>query len=659
MDASLTFSLDTHHQWQWSGNIVSHDRHNQLPDLAWRGKIIGKSVQDFQFLDTQLSFGKGNRLQMAGGCPAGQVCAFKVTTQDLDAQRLLKAVDIREPFNAALNGTMELKQKNKGWQLEAELGLRHVRWGDVELPDATMNLEKMRFSGIDDFQVFRATITPVKEKGEILLSARRRGKEKGFVSVTFKNLDAVWVQLGNIALNSSALNSEALKSHFSGKGPLSGTLDWVFNPAHSQFGFELDATTSQIALGEFSKPAGLRAELIGHYRIAGKQNALSIGEAQLGNSFLKKADWRMVGKKRLVSVASGRVDIAELRASGLKLPKAFDAWHGRIEGGLDDFSMLENEPVLNQLAASSGLLLLNGFGIGDEQWSGKIVLKKGNMSMAALHWQRGEQFADVAADLDANTMRGRLDILRGQIAWSAGDGFPDSLATLQLRGKFTNLDLTWDDNLWQGMHGDYVWKNGVLALSNVRGGFAGGYFQSRQMKVLPVDGGMDFDGRLQMSAVYLEKITGLANSVGADMHGYIFFNGLIGGHLPLGSGAAWRGNGDIEINKGRWNEAKAAHLILWRNDSGLGKQGAGGGFSRLTARYRFTDKKLELSHLKFNKADMRAQGAAEIGSQGNIRGHLDVRKDKQTYTTDISGRWPSAMMFFGDKNSISGGAAKQ
>jgi len=658
LSASLTFSVSADQQWKWSGNIESHDKHNQLPDLTWRGKIIGKTSQDFQLRDSQLTFGKGNRLQVFGGCPAGDVCAFKITTRNADAQRLLNVLGVEKPFHAALDGTMHLKQKNSGWQLAAALDLQHVRWGDVDLPDAKMKLEKMYMNSMDDFDVFQAKITPGKEKGEILLKARRRGKDHGFVSVTLKRLDTVWVQIGNIALDSSELKSAVFKPRLAGEGLLGGTVDWTFSPGKSQFGFKLDAKASRVALGDFFKPAGVQAGLTGHYRVEAKQRALSIGEAQLGHSFLKKAEWRISGNQRLVSVADGHVDFAELRASGVKLPGLFDGWHGSIEGAIDDFPLFEHQSVLNKLAASSGALLLHEFGIGDAQWNGKIVLKKGTINTPALHWQQGDEFADFSAHLDANSMRGQLDIMHGRLAWVVEGGFPDFLASLQLHGKFSNLDLIWDENLWQGMHGIYLLKNGKLALKKVRGAFAGGYFQSRKMKIIPFNGGMDFDGRVQMSAVYLEKINGLANGVGADMHGYIFFNGLIGGHFPLGAGAAWHGNGDIEIHKGRWNQAKAAHLILWRPDSGHAKPATGEGFSRLMAHYRFTGNKLELSHLRFNKADLQAEGAATVGLQGNIRGRLHVHNKEQAYVTDISGRWPSAASFFAQEKTAIDGKVK-
>jgi len=218
-----------------------------------------------------------------------------------------------------------------------------------------------------------------------------------------------------------------------------------------------------------------------------------------------------------------------------------------------------------------------------------------------------------------------------------------------LHGDFAKTDLIWAANLWQGMHGNFSLADGELTLNKVRGEFAGGRVQSKHIRMQIKPGGIDFDARLGMSVVQLGKITGLANTLGADMDGYIFFNGLLRGHLPLGSGAAWRGNGDIEIHRGRWKTAKAAHLILWKNEPvGGSKGGSGDRFSHLAARFHFRDSGLELTRLKFDSGKMKAGGRVDVSPAGDIRGHLQMREGEQRLNTDISGRWPSLAAFFSE-----------
>ncbi len=650
-DASLTFSMNAHQQWQWSGNFHSHDSHKKIPDLSLRGKILGRNWHDFQLQDVQASFGKQTRIQMAGGCLAGQACVLEMNTYDADMQHLLDAFDVKNSLSAALDGSIKLQEKKKGWKITGDFALRHVRWADTDLPDVRIKLPKASFISMHDFRLPEVSIKPVEGKGEILISAKRRGEKNGFVNVSMINLDTAWVPLGNIALQASGW-----EWHLAGKGSLSGTLESAFEPGKLQFGFQLDATDGKMTLGGFSKPAGMRAKLIGKYFPDDKGGSFQLSEMQLGDSYIKKAGWHMSGGRKLAFAGNSRIDLLALRAAGLQFPEKFAAWHGRIKGDLDGFSIDRDEAVLHRFVASNGSLYLNAFGSGEDEWGGKITFGKGEIRAPSLHWQDGDKFADIATRLDLRTMRGKMDIRGSKIEWSPEDGLPAWLGDMHLQGEFADVDLAWDDNLWKNMHGSYVLSGGKLELKKARGKFAGGRVQSRRMRLQMRDGGADFDGRLRMSAVYLEKMNGLAHAVGANMHGYIFFNGLIGGHLPLGSGPAWYGNGDIEIHNGRWNEAKAAHLVLWRNnEAGSGKPVVGGGFSRLAARYRFTRSGLELSHLEFNKNGMQMRGKANITSQGDIHGYLKARAGKQKSVTDISGRWPSIIPFFAGGNATSDG----
>ncbi|MDQ6987989.1 MAG: hypothetical protein Q9M25_09320 [Mariprofundaceae bacterium] len=642
-DTSLTFSFDADRQWQWSGNVLTHDSHDELPDLVLRGKVRGGGWRDFRLHDTLVKFGEKSRFQISGGCQATQACKLGIQTHAANAQKLLRVFAVKAPLSAKLDAAFELQERGNGWQVVGDFGLRHVRWSETSLPDVNIKLSKMHFVSSDDFHISRTSIKPVGSKGKIFISGGRSGKQKGFVAVSLNKLDALWVPLGNIVLQ-----SYAWQPRLSGKGPVSGSLEWVFRPENALFGFDVDATVSDIGFGKFHKPAGMRAQVIGNYFDDAQGGFLQIGELKIGDSYIKKVAWPVSGKKQQSFVGSSRIDMDELRLTGLKLPEAVAAWHGRIEGGGSMF-VGGDKPLLQRLTAADGTLHLNAFGLGKDQWSGKIRFDQGKLRTRSLRWQRGSQFADMAADVNLRLMRGKLDILRSSIAWSAADGLPDWLAEMQLRGDFAKVDLNWAANLWQGMHGSFSLAGGDLTLNKVRGEFAGGRVQSKRIRMQIKPDGVDFDARLRMSVVQLGKITGLANTLGADMDGYIFFNGLLRGSLPLGSGAAWRGNGDIEIHRGRWKTAKAAHLILWENESvGGSKGGSGERFSRLAARFHFRDSGLELTRLKFDSGKMKASGRVDVSPAGDIHGYLQMRAGEQRLATDISGRWPSLAVFFSE-----------
>ncbi|MDX8391335.1 MAG: hypothetical protein R8K53_02045 [Mariprofundaceae bacterium] len=642
LDTSLTFSFTAEQQWQWAGNVLTHDGHDVLPDLAWRGKIRGSGWRDFHLHDAFLSFGDKSRLQLAGGCQRQSPCELDIHTHAADAKKLLSVFSIEMPLRAKLDAAIQLRELKKGWQITGDLGLQHVRWSATKLPDVDIKLSRMRFAAADDFELSRASIRPVGGSGELFLSAGRHGKGKGFVAVSLKNLDAVWAPLGNIVLQSYGWNSR-----LSGNGPLSGSLEWHFKKNKTRFGFDINATSSDITLGEFSKPTGMRAEAAGQYFDDENGKFLQLGEIELGDSYLKKSGWPIGDEKRQAFVGSSRIDIDALRASGLKLPEKFMDWHGQIEGGVDDFSMAADQSVLQRLAAADGSLHMKEFGFGDDAWSGKIKLKNGRMVAMPLRWQHSGQFTDTQLDMNLRSMQGELNLLRGHIEWSVEDGIPVWLKGLRLHGDFSKLDLIWSGNRWQDLHGGFSLADDELQLSGLRGQLADGSVQSRRMRLKFKPKSIDFDGRMQMSAVHLDRIEGLKNATGADMEGYIFFNGLMRGSLPPGSGQAWRGNGDIEIHRGHWKSAKAAHFILWKNEVAGGVEDAmGERFSRLTARFHFQDNGLELKRLKFNGGSMVSKGDAGVSPQGDIGGHLSIRSGEQRLTTDISGRWPSLTAFF-------------
>ncbi len=642
-DTSLTFHFDTKQQWQWSGNVLTHDSHDELPDLILRGKVIGSGWRDFRLHDALVKFGKKSRLQITGGCALAQACKLGIHTRGADAQRLLGAIAVKTPLQAKLDATVEFVEQEKGWQVAGDLGLRRIRWSATDLPNMTIKLSKMNFTGIDDFQLSQATIKPTGGQGDIFISAGRSGKQQGFVAARFNKLDTLWLPLGNIALQSLAWPAD-----IAGQGPLSGSVEWVFKAENSLLGFDVDASSSDIAFGELAKPAGMRAQLIGHYFTDARGGFLQIGALELGDSYVKKVAWPMPGNKQRPFVGSSRIDVDALRADGLKLPKEFAGWRGRIAGG-GSFSIAKDQSSLQDLAAADGMVSLNEFGIGQDQWSGNLRFEQGKLTSQSLHWQRDSQFADAAIDVDLRTRRGKLDILRSSSVWSAQDGLPDWLAGMQLHGDFAKVDLTWGENLWKGMHGSFSLAGDELTLNKVRGEFAGGRVQSKYISMRIKPGSIDFDARLRMSVVQLDKVAGLANMVGADMDGYIFFNGFMHGSLPVGTGTAWRGNGDIEIHRGRWKAAKAAHFILWKHEaSGAEKSASGERFSRLAARFHFRDNGLELTRLKFDSGKMKASGKANVSPAGDIRGHLQARTCGQRLAIEVSGRWPSLAAFFAD-----------
>jgi len=135
------------------------------------------------------------------------------------------------------------------------------------------------------------------------------------------------------------------------------------------------------------------------------------------------------------------------------------------------------------------------------------------------------------------------------------------------------------------------------------------------------------------------------------MDGLAFLNSAFSGTLPLGlkgvEASGWRGNGDIEIHQGRWKEARAAHLVQWKNEAAAKLEGdAGEGFDRISTRFNISDTGLQLRRLKFINRKLSANGEAMVSPMGDISGSLDVRQGDIQHETALSGRWPSLANLF-------------
>jgi hypothetical protein len=154
-----------------------------------------------------------------------------------------------------------------------------------------------------------------------------------------------------------------------------------------------------------------------------------------------------------------------------------------------------------------------------------------------------------------------------------------------------------------------------------------------------------------MAGVNLNKLEGLADVVGAKVDGLAYLNSAFSGTLPFGLKEAeasfWQGNGDIEIHYGRWKEARAAHLVQWKNEAAARLENdAGEGFDRLSTRFNISDSGLQLKRLKFAHGKLSARGEAMVSPKGDISGKIAVRQGDAQHETVLSGRWPSLVNLF-------------
>jgi len=657
LDASLTFSLDSTGQWQWFGNLLTRDTHAQLPGLSWRGKVIGSAMNDFRLHDAFVRFGDNTRLVLLGGCEPGQRCQLGIDTRGVNAGPVLRALGVDVPLSGKMDGRLDLAQQEQGWQLDGKLALSGMTWAATRLPDSLIELVGMHINAPQDFSVEHADMRPVNGKGSLEFNHVKRQADSLHMDVRLDGLDGAWVPIGDILLLRSGLAGTGEKSpQLDGKGVLSGSLQWASSDKGAKLDFSLAASGASIAVGDdFVKPAGLAADIKGRYRRQADKGWLEIDRLQLGESRVSRMKLRLSAGHPELSLAAA-LNLDALKASGVVLPGAMRGWQGRIDGSLEHVDLAHIDPahvapgsdssLRHALAAADGTLHLSGFGYDGQVASGDVRLRDGRLQARKMNWQHSEAFADFDADVNLSSLRGKVNVSRAAFAWAPEQSLPDWLMQADLRGRFGQTDMQWNGNVWRDMQGGFVAGKGRLALGHVLGHLADGAVRSSSLDIEAIPGGVRFSGRLGMTAVHLDKLEGLADVAGAKLDGYLFLNARISGTLPGAAMQAkdggWRGDGDIEIHHGRWKEARAAHLIQWRNEAAakLDDQGMAG-FSRLSTRFRIRDASLHLSRLRFDKGELSAAGDAMIGATGDISGRLTVRKGDASQQTALGGRWPS------------------
>lgn len=643
LDASLTFSVDDTGQWEWFGNLLTHDAHDELPELSWRGKLAGSAPDDFRLHDAFVRFGENTRLVLAGGCEENTPCRFEIGTRGANPGLILKALSVHTPLAGKLDSKLEMMQEKQGWKLHGTMGLRGASWGDEKLPDSAITFSDMHVGSLQAYRIGHAEIVPDGDMGRIALTGLDMDDDTLHLALRMDQLHGVWVPLGNVLLSGAGWrdgSGEPLK--LAGKGVLDGSMQWDDSAGGVKLIFDIAADAADVRVGNvFIKPAGVVAGLHGTYTHEAGGSKLDVGTLQLADSRVDHLNVSMRDDSTRLSLEGARINADDLQAKGVVLPGPLDAWQGSLGGSLGNVLLPIEGGMGESLAEANGSLRLKNFGRDGKRLSGELSLRSGRVQGRKLNWQQVSAFVDFDADISLPSLRGRLDIARAGFNWSPEVPLPGWLADSEIKGRFKQTDMLWNDNTWKDLQGGYSLRQGKLQLDHVRGQLGDGLVQSRSMQLEGVPGGVHFSGYLGMSAVRLNGLQDLMDATGAKLDGYAFVNARLEGMLPLGSGA-WRGNGDIEVHRGLWKEAKAAHHIEWLNDAAL-KLAEGGGqrFDRLSVRFRLANDGLQLRRLRFTKGELTASGQARINAAGEIEGRLSLSKGGVMQETDLSGRWPS------------------
>ncbi len=650
LDASLTFDMDANGRWSLLGDarLRAAQSRQATPELSLRGKAEGTADGRLSWRDTYIRAGHAATIATHGACDNLGSCRWEATARKADVTALLSLLPGAPALTGQLDMTASGRIKNGAWRIQGNGSLHDGRWGTFALPDAAIQLGslELRVSPHFRWHIHQMRIMPDTEKGALLIRQAggelHEGAHRGAAWNIEARLDALegWPSLGNLLLRHFGQAAD-----LEGQGPLTGDIRAGIRDGNMQLQWKLDATRADIQWGKrLLKPSKLRATSHGALTTDGSGLAtLDLTRLELGDSHIADThgQWR---QGRLISLDVGEMDIRPdaLAAQGLHLPTAFQGWHGDLRGHVRHLH--PQGDLTTWLAQASGNLNLTGFG-RIARWSGKLALDDGHLLADELTWTQGRDHMtmkmDVRLSSDGAPVRGQLDILDGELDAGARPGWPAWLAHAELNGKAHQVLLHWLGNEWRDLRADWTLRNGEIQLSRLRGRLAGGALQSPKLILRPTSRGWLFNGWVRVGAARLGDIAGLDAALGAKLDGYLYLNARLDGRLPWGD-RAWQGDGDIEIQRGRWQGVdERIHLAAGGSvlDGGAPRR-----FSSLTAHFHFRPGRLQLSRLKLEAGpagkDGVMAGQAAVYPGGVLSGHVHWRKDGTKTEAALSGVWP-------------------
>jgi hypothetical protein len=149
-------------------------------------------------------------------------------------------------------------------------------------------------------------------------------------------------------------------------------------------------------------------------------------------------------------------------------------------------------------------------------------------------------------------------------------------------------------------------------------------------------GSVRFSGPFRMGLVRLHRIKGLDAILGAPPRGYLYINAFFEGDLPFNGLSTWKGNGDIEIQRGGW---RGGDFTLSLPNRSSGKQNTYR-FSRASSHFHIASDGIDLSDLQIEANDTIADGAAHLDANGALSGTIHIKDEQGILNGSLQGVWP-------------------
>jgi len=644
VETSLTFDANTSGEWSLFGDAEIHASLKNMPSVTWRGKVKGTGLQRLNWHDAFLQIGRNVMFSTTGECIHSKGCNFGIDTRNAEVPPILKVMNLNIPVKGTLDAKASISWKNGQWSAKGKLASHHGSWSEISVPDTTVSVPNALYRAPGHVELENIHLQQADESGDIALEKFHRSNQEWNLDAHVRNMSNGWVPFANILLKLNGMVPD-----IQGKGILNAKIHASMDSGHTEIGFSVDGSQARLAnAGDFEKPKGVRANITAQLDTRGNRSIFSIRNMDLGDSRAEQIQWVIgQGKTKSVSAKQIRIDLTKLKQNGIVFPDSMKDWHGAIRGRFSHVQPVAGAPVADWFSKSGASLQLDAFGPKENTWDGPVNIQNGMLSTQNLRWKTTGQHARLDGVINLTSRQGNINLQDATLSWKQGDALPAWLGQAKLHGRLRNIDLDWMGNTWGELHGAYRTRGNHITLRKVRGKLAGGSIQSPKISLILSPESVRFSGPVRMAIVRLNKLRGFSEALGAKLDGYMYLNADLEGELPWRTKSAWRGNGDIEIQHGRWQSVDKK-LTIAAGDLRM-KTGETIPFSRFTTRFHLERRVLQFTRIQLETGTKQITGDAFLHPNGELGGNLQIRDERGMRKYGLLGNWPEVTGVFGTK----------
>jgi len=628
---ALTYDISEQRKWQLFGDITLRPTDKKRPVITLRGKLKGNGRQ-LAWDEGFIRLGDRATITTDGACAGKKGCTVHAKTDVLPLDLVGTMAGLRHGMQGNAKASTTLTWRDGTWLADADTSLNGLRWAGIDFPDLHVTWSGIRHEA-GQTGIASVDIAQPGKAGHIRMEKVASDDSGWRFSATTEGIDGWWVSMANglLALRG---NRPALQ----GSGMLTARIRTEHRKGRESAAFEINADQARVAYGQhFTKPKGVSASVSGQLETGPKGERLTLSAAQLADSTLRQMQWKRFGERQSLGIRKVSVDFSGLHGKGIHLPGEFDKWRGSLKGNIGSHTLHAREKRTTWLDDLDATLRLRRFGTEKSGWDGALRIRNGILHSGRMTWHgAGKQQAAVSGTLNLATRRGTIDLRHADFAWPQGQPLPSWFDQAAIHGHIHADRFRWAGNRWEKVTTDYRLSGHRLALRKLNASLAGGSMNSNRLDLIILPGSIHLAGPIRLGLVSLQQLHGLKAIVGAAPRGYLYMNAFLEGDLPFDGLATWRGNGDIEIQRGGWNGGR--FTLALPNEKEIRRNSYR--FSRASSRFHIRDHAIELTDLQIESGDTIADGSARITGDGTLSGQVRIRNEKKTLQGALQGKWP-------------------